>query len=113
MKQRVSVARALAVEPEILLMDEPFSALDPFSRREIQDEVLRIRGQLKTTFFIVTHNPEEAVYLADRIIILTPRPGKVMTEIPVPFPHPRDMAEPEVIRLVQQVTRLVASGSQP
>jgi ABC-type nitrate/sulfonate/bicarbonate transport system ATPase subunit len=111
MKQRVSVARALAVEPEILLMDEPFSALDPFSRRELQDEVLRIRNTLGTTFFIVTHNPEEAVYLADQIIILTQRPAKVMKEIPVPFSHPRHMAEPEVMTLVREVTRLVASGS--
>jgi len=113
MKQRVAVARALAVEPEILLMDEPFSALDPFSRRELQDEVLRIREQLKTTFFIVTHNPEKAVYLADRIIILTPRPAKIMTGIPISFPHPRNMAELEVIRLVQQVTQLIVSGSHP
>ncbi|HWQ63655.1 MAG TPA: ABC transporter ATP-binding protein [Methanospirillum sp.] len=110
MKQRVAVARALAVEPEILLMDEPFSALDTFTRRELQDEVLRIRNQLNTTFFIVTHNPEEAVYLADRIVILTQRPAVVRKEIPVTFEFPRNMADPSVIALVQDVTRLVASG---
>lgn len=92
-------------------MDEPFSALDPFSRRELQDEVLRIRNQLDTTFFIVTHNPEEAVYLADRIIILTQRPAEILTEISISFSHPRDIAKPEVIKLVQEVTAFVQSGS--
>jgi NitT/TauT family transport system ATP-binding protein len=104
MKQRVAVARALAIEPEILLMDEPFSALDPFSRRELQDEVIRIREHLNTTFFIVTHNPEEAVYLADRIIVLTPRPATVKKEVPVPAPHPRNMTDQDLIRLVQEIT---------
>lgn len=110
MKQRVAVARALAIEPEILLMDEPFSALDPFSRRELQDEVLRIRDHLDTTFFIVTHNPEEAVYLADRVIILTKRPATVRKEVVIPFSYPRNMADPEVIHMVQEITRLVASS---
>jgi NitT/TauT family transport system ATP-binding protein len=109
MKQRVAVARALAIEPEILLMDEPFSALDPFSSRELQDEVLRIRETLGTAFFIVTHNPGEAVYLADRIIILTQRPASVRKEIVVPFSHPRDVAEPEIARMIQEVTRFIGS----
>lgn len=78
MKQRVAVARALAVEPEILLMDEPFSALDTFTRRELENEVVRIREKLDTTFFIVTHNPEEAVYLSDRVLVLSRRPAKVL-----------------------------------
>jgi NitT/TauT family transport system ATP-binding protein len=111
MKQRVAVARALAVEPEILLMDEPFSALDPFTRRELQDEVLRIREELSTTFFIVTHNPEEAVYLADRILILTQRPSRILKEVPVPWAHPRNMADPDIISLVQEVTRIIAEES--
>lgn len=108
MKQRVAVARALAIEPEILLMDEPFSALDTFTRRELQNEVLRIREKLHTTFLIVTHNPEEAVYLADRIIVLTERPAKVRKEIEVSFSHPRNMAEPAMIGLIQEVTGYVA-----
>ena len=110
MKQRVAVARALAVEPDILLMDEPFSALDPFSRRELQDEVLHIRDHLDTTFFIVTHNPEEAVYLADRVIMLTKRPATVMKEVTISSPYPRNMADPEVIRQVQEVTGMITSG---
>ncbi|HOJ97782.1 MAG TPA: ABC transporter ATP-binding protein, partial [Methanospirillum sp.] len=110
MKQRVAVARALAIEPEILLMDEPFSALDPFSRHELQDEVIRIRDTLGTTFFIVTYNPDEAVYLGDRIIILSQRPSFVRKEIQVSSPRPRDLAEPELIRLIREVTGDVTSG---
>ena len=88
MKQRVAVARALAIKPQILLMDEPFSALDPFTRRELEDEVLRIRNVMNTTILLVTHNPEEAVYLADRIIVLSKRPSIVSRIIPVDLPQP-------------------------
>ena len=109
MKQRVAVARALAIEPDILLMDEPFSALDPFTRRELQDEVIRIREQLKSTFFIVTHNPEEAVYLSDRIIVLSERPATVLQDIPLSLSHPRNMTDPTIIGLVQEVTGLIGS----
>jgi len=110
MKQRVAVARALAVEPDILLMDEPFSALDPFSRRELQDEVIRIRDTLHTTFFIVTHNPDEAVYLADRIIVLSQRPSRVIQEITVSSSRPRDIVRPEIAHLVRNVTGYVTNG---
>ena len=107
MKQRVAVARALAVEPPVILMDEPFSALDPFTRRELEDEVLRIRTTLETTFLIVSHNPEEAVYLADRIIVLSPRPGRVAAQIPVNLPFPRDPADPAFLSIREMVTRAV------
>lgn len=107
MKQRASVARALAIKPQILLMDEPFSALDPFTRRELEDEVQRIRHVMKTTILLVTHNPEEAVYLADRIIILTKRPATVSCIIPVDLPHPRDPADPNFIRIREKVTNEV------
>ena len=107
MKQRVSVARALAIEPSVLLMDEPFSALDTFTRRELEDEVLRIRQDLKTTILTVTHNPEEAVCLADRIIILSGRPAVVSMIVEVGLPQPRDMANPACIRIREQVTRMV------
>lgn len=107
MRQRAAVARALAVEPPVILMDEPFSALDPFTRRELEDEVLRIRSSLKTTFLIVSHNPEAAVYLADRIIVLTPRPGRVAAEIEVPLPFPRDPSDPAFLRIREELTRAV------
>jgi len=107
MKQRVSGARSLAVKPDLLLMDEPFSALDTFTRRELEDEVLRIRREMKTTIVMVTHNPEEAVYLADRIIILSKRPSAVAVILPVDLPHPRNPADPVFIDIREQVTRWV------
>jgi ABC-type nitrate/sulfonate/bicarbonate transport system ATPase subunit len=107
MKQRVAVARALAVKPPVILMDEPFSALDPFTRRELEDEILRIRESLNTTFLIVSHNPEEAVYIADRVIILSERPGILSEIVTVDLPHPRDYTDPAFIRLREQVTRRV------
>jgi NitT/TauT family transport system ATP-binding protein len=107
MKQRVSVARALAIRPSILLMDEPFSALDTFTRRELQDEILRIRQELKTTILMVTHNPEEAVYIADRIVIFSGRPAVVSEIVPVDLPHPRNPSNPEFIRIREQVTMMV------
>lgn len=103
MMQRVSVARALAIHPDIILMDEPFSALDPFTRRELEDEVLRIREMMETTILIVTHSPEEAVYLADRILILSQRPSVVQRIVPVGLPHPRDPADSEFIRIREEV----------
>ena len=111
MKQRVSVARALAIRPAILLMDEPFSALDPFTRRELEDEVIRIRDELGTTILMVTHNPEEAVYIADRIVVLSERPAVVAEILPVNLPHPRDPADPAFIALREEVTRLVRTGT--
>ncbi|MFA4877195.1 MAG: ABC transporter ATP-binding protein [Methanoregula sp.] len=113
MKQRVAVARALAVKPDILLMDEPFSALDTFTRKELEDEVLRIRNVMKTTILLVTHNPEEAVYLADRIVILSKRPAVVSEILPVNLPHPRDPAGPEFINIRERVTRRIQRKPDP
>jgi len=107
MKQRVAVARALAIRPSILLMDEPFSALDIFTRRELEDEIQRIRNELETTILMVTHNPEEAVYLADRIVILSERPAMVSEILPVGLPHPRNPADPEFIRIRERLTLMV------
>jgi NitT/TauT family transport system ATP-binding protein len=107
MKQRVAVARALAIRPSILLMDEPFSALDVFTRKELEDEIQRIRNELKTTVPMVTHNPEEAVYLADRIVILSERPAVVSEILPVGLPYPRDPADPEFIRIRERLTLMV------
>jgi NitT/TauT family transport system ATP-binding protein len=114
MKQRVSVARALAIKPDILLLDEPFSALDTFTRRELEDEVKRIRDRMNTTVVVVTHDPEEAVYLADRIVILSPRPSSVAVILPVNLPSPRDPADPEFIRIRKEVTlRIRNNGEKP
>jgi NitT/TauT family transport system ATP-binding protein len=113
MKQRVAVARALAVKPHILLMDEPFSALDTFTRMELEDEILRIRLAMKTTILLVTHNPEEAVYLADRIVILSKRPSVVSEILTVNLPHPRDPAGPDFIKIRELVTRKVRGKPDP
>jgi len=112
MRQRVAVARALAIEPDILLMDEPFNALDTFTRRELQNEVIRIREEMKTTFLIVTHNPDEAVYLADKIVILSTSPATINEIISVPLKYPRDTSDPDYVMFVQKITSLIkATGT--
>lgn len=90
MKQRVSIARALAVEPDILFMDEPFAALDAFTRYRLQDELLRIWQQKRPTIIFVTHDIDEAIYLAGRIVIMTPNPGQIRRIITVDLPRPCD-----------------------
>ena len=90
MQQRVGLARALAVDPEILLMDEPFGALDAQTRQLLQDELLRLWERHKKTVILVTHDMHEAVYLSDRILVLAPRPGRVAKELVVDLPRPRD-----------------------
>ncbi|MFB4258202.1 ABC transporter ATP-binding protein [Shouchella clausii] len=90
MKQRVAIARALAIQPELILMDEPFAALDAFNRYFLQDELLRIQEQAKTTILLVTHDIDEAVYLSDRIVILDKHPGRIKTIIPIELGRPRD-----------------------
>ncbi|MCR5196543.1 MAG: ABC transporter ATP-binding protein [Pseudobutyrivibrio sp.] len=90
MKQRVAIARALAVEPDIIFMDEPFGALDAITRMKLQDDILDICKNEKKTIIFVTHDIEEAVYLADRIVVMTPNPGKVKGVLTVPLHHFRD-----------------------
>jgi len=89
MQQRVGIARALAIEPEALLMDEPFGALDAQTREDMQDELLRIWSAERKTVLFVTHSIEEAIYLSDRVVIMTPRPGRVLADISIPFERPR------------------------
>lgn len=90
MQQRVSIARGLATSPELLLLDEPFGALDAFTRINMQTETLRIWEEEKTTMILVTHDIDEAIYLSDRIIVLSSKPGVVKNIIPVRLPRPRD-----------------------
>ena len=92
MKMRVSIARALARKPRILLLDEPFAALDEMSRDRLNEELLRLREEQKWTVLFVTHSVAEAVFLSDRIVVLAPFPGRVAQEIRVDLPFPRDAA---------------------
>ncbi|HSJ50804.1 MAG TPA: ABC transporter ATP-binding protein [Actinomycetota bacterium] len=89
MRQRVALMRTLAVHRDVLLLDEPFGALDSQTRLEMQRWLLEVWSELGRTVLFVTHDVDEAVFLADRVVVMTPRPGKIETEIPVPIPRPR------------------------
>ena len=110
MKQRVAIARALANEPEIILMDEPFGALDAQTRNNLQNELLRIWQEEKRTIIFVTHSVDEAVFLSDRIVILSKRPGTIKKEIPISIPLPRDRTRPEENMIRNEVLRLLDSN---
>jgi NitT/TauT family transport system ATP-binding protein len=90
MKQRVGIMRALAYDPRVLLMDEPFGALDAITRDKLQDDLLRIWEQTRKTILLVTHSVEEAAYLADRVVVFSPRPGRIKAIHDVPLPRERD-----------------------
>jgi sulfonate transport system ATP-binding protein len=92
--QRVAIARALVPQPEVLLLDEPFSALDAFTRRDLQDHLLDLWADTRPTLVLVTHDVDEAVVLADRIFVMRPRPGRLFEEIKINLARPRDRASP-------------------
>ncbi|WP_292370809.1 ABC transporter ATP-binding protein [Methanoregula sp. UBA64] len=103
MRQRVAVARALALDPVLLLMDEPFGALDAQTRNMLQTELLGIWEKTKKTIIFITHSVDEAVYLSDRIIVLSPRPGKVCRTVSIELPRPRDRTNPEFAELRRDI----------
>jgi NitT/TauT family transport system ATP-binding protein len=107
MRQRVAIARVLAIDPPLLLMDEPFGALDALTRRSLQDELLRIWAEDRKTILFVTHGIEESIYLADRVVVMTYRPGTVKRIVPVTLPRPRDTASQEFNALKRELTALV------
>ncbi|KIQ00718.1 MULTISPECIES: ABC transporter ATP-binding protein [Pseudomonas] len=103
MRSRVALARSLVVKPQVLLMDEPFSKLDPHTRSQMHDELLRLQALTGMTVLFVTHDVEEAVVLADRVVVLEPRPGRIRAIHPMALPRPRVPTEPAVN---EQVRRL-------
>jgi NitT/TauT family transport system ATP-binding protein len=111
MRQRVAVARALAVDPEILLMDEPFGALDAQTRNRMQLELLRIWEVTRKTVIFVTHSVDEAVFLADRIVVLTRRPGRIKKIVDVPQERPRERTSPDFIAIRRTVLDLISEES--
>jgi len=112
MRQRVAIARVLALDSPTLLMDEPFGALDALTRRNLQDELLRIWRTLGKTILFVTHSIEESIYLADRIIVMTYRPGTVKRDQRVDLPRPRDPASAEFNALKRELGQLVMEEQQ-
>ncbi|AWQ03644.1 ABC transporter ATP-binding protein [Bordetella bronchiseptica] len=110
MRQRVALARALAVQPKMLLMDEPFAALDSFTRERMQDELIRVWKAEQKAVIFVTHSIDEAIKLADRIVVMSPRPGRVSGVIEIPDPRPRDVDSPENIRITRQIRDILHLG---
>lgn len=96
MKQRAALARSLAPDPDVLLMDEPFSALDAMTRERLYDDIQRVHQASGKTILLVTHNVREAVCLADRVILLSPRPGRIREQFAIRLPRPRDINSPEL-----------------
>lgn len=107
MRQRVAIARVLALDSPIMLMDEPFGALDALTRRSLQDELLKVWFEYKKTIIFVTHSIEEAIYLADRIVVMSYRPGTVKKDIKVEMPRLRNPTSPEFNALKKELSELV------
>jgi sulfonate transport system ATP-binding protein len=107
MEQRIAVARAFAVDPDLLLMDEPYGQLDVKLRYYLEDELVRLWKELKATVIFVTHNIEEAVYVAERILVLSNKPTKIKAEVKVDLPRPRSLIDPKFVEIRKQVTELI------
>ena len=110
MRQRVALARALAVDPTLLLMDEPFAALDSLTREKMQDELVRVWQSERKAVLFITHNIDEAIKLADRVVVMSARPGRIRDVIELDSPRPRDADSPENVAIVQQVRSTLHQG---
>jgi NitT/TauT family transport system ATP-binding protein len=117
MRQRVSIARALAPDPDVVLMDEPFAALDSLTRDRLQEELLSIWARSRKTFVLITHNVEEAAFLSDRVVVMGARPGRIRSIIDIALPRPRlpeiRIRDPLFLDLKQRVSGLVRNVADP
>ena len=116
MRMRVSIARALVTRPQILLLDEPFGALDEITRQRLNEELSRLWQEDRWTGLFVTHNVSEAVFLSQRVLVLSARPGRLLADIPIPFLYPRSpylRSAPEFIRLANGISRQLARADDP
>ena len=107
MKQRIAIARTLATEPEFMLMDEPFAALDAQTRDRLIVDLSRIASEQNTTFVFVTHDVREAIRLADRVIVFSPRPSRIVASVPVTLPRPRDSYDPKLLEMDRELRALI------
>jgi NitT/TauT family transport system ATP-binding protein len=116
MKQRCAIARAYAVQPKLLLMDEPFGALDALTKTTLQEQLLEAWSTEPRTIFFITHDVDEAVYLANRVVVMTPRPGRIETVIDIDLPYPRTLElrmQPEFNQLRRRVWDAVHGHRTP
>lgn len=112
MRQRLALARALAVNPKIILMDEPFGSVDVITRERLQDDLLRIWSEMKKTIIFVTHDIEEALYLADQIIIFSSLPGSIQASVSVNLKRPRSRTDPEIAHLREEIMQIYKNGKE-
>jgi ABC-type nitrate/sulfonate/bicarbonate transport system ATPase subunit len=105
MQQRAAMARALAIEPEIMLMDEPLGSLDELTARRMRGELLRLLEDTPRTVLFITHNVTEAAFLADQVLVMSERPGRIVAQIPVDLPKPRDYDDPRIAAIAREIVR--------
>ena len=106
MRQRLALARALSVEPRIILMDEPFAAVDALTRERLQDDLLRLWDETGITVVLVTHDVDEALYLSDEVVVFSPNPGAIRNRFEVSLERPRRRSDPELLELKVRITSL-------